>query len=145
MLAPYERLRDELGWLRDGDLYHGPGLQFHAAWERALARVCRDTADAAWWREVFESQRPVWRRAYLRMAPTPMDDLLAELIADLGLATVRERRCGFCGESLEGRRPNVLFCNSTHRRRAEWRRESALKARNGGPTGGFKLPVGALA
>lgn len=140
-MQPPEVLRDWLAWFRDGDRYHRGQVPFAEAWRQSLARACDDSPDGRWWRETFESQVGVWRHAFDREQPTAMESAFAELVADLGLAVLRERRCGYCGESLEGQRPNKRFCNADHRRKAEWLRE---KVRQGGPTGGFKRPVGAL-
>jgi hypothetical protein len=137
-MQPYERLRDELQWVRDvhevTDLNGNVacrsrgGVRFDHAWRQALARVCRDLPDGEWWRSTFQTQETAWRRAYDRTDPTNWEAEFARLIVELGLATVHERRCGFCGASLEGRRPNVRFCGPDHRRKAEWRREKLAMA-----------------
>jgi hypothetical protein len=137
-MAPPEELRDWLAWWRAGDAYHRP-VTFEHAWRMSLARVCRDRSDGEWWVRTLDEQREVWRRAFDREEPTTMEAEFAQLIDDLGLAAIRERRCGFCGASLEGRRANVRFCSLEHRKAAWWE-----KASNGGAADGSKSRAGAL-
>jgi hypothetical protein len=129
----FERLRDELQWYRDGDRYHRGGrMTFEESWETALTRTVAglSDADAKWWRRTFEQQKPVYRRSWLREPPTAMDVHFAELIVDLGLASVRERRCRYCGASLEGQRPNKRFCSLEHRKAAWWARHKPQQRRD---------------
>jgi hypothetical protein len=116
MAEPFEQLRDWLQWLRDGDRYHEGGrIDFTSAWDLAVPRVCRGR-DAQFWRATFEKQRPTWRRAFYQAEPTPGEAGLGVLIGRLGLATIRERRCGFCGEPIpDDCRPEALFCCAKHR------------------------------
>jgi len=44
---------------------------------------------------------------------------------------IPQRRCEWCGESLEERRPNVKFCNAAHRMEAFKRRRLTAEIREG--------------
>ncbi len=132
-------LRDWLSYFRDGHDGCSPtGRRFDEVWPEALARAC--ARQSAWWREMLEGQRDVWRRAYERGPQTSAEQWLAERADVLRLASVAdddeppERACGHCGGSMDGRATQARYCRmECERDAARERQRTARKAQQGTP------------
>lgn len=131
-MEPYEQLRDELAWHRDGDQYLSGGMTFSDAWRVSVEQVCKRLPDGDWWRSVFASQCETWRRHYGREPLTRGDMALALLAAErgvpLGLDDVPTDapQCAHCdGPIPEDRRPGARYCSDRCRRDAAYERERA--------------------
>jgi hypothetical protein len=125
-MEPHEALADWLRWMRDGGRTPGDPEGSGIAWERALARVVKymPPEEAKEVRAFFSEQREFWERMYQRRPRS--------------VPKVAERRCGHCSASLEGRRPNVTYCDADCRRKGKWAREREQKAAAAQPpTAGF--------
>jgi hypothetical protein len=107
------------------------GVAFGAAWANALSWARAGKGEA---REVLDWSKDAWRRAYEGIPALSRVQAVASLLTngptqpDAGGEL--ERRCGHCGASLEGRRPNVRYCNAECGRRAWSRRDKRAKLTN---------------
>jgi hypothetical protein len=130
-LSPPQRLRDALEWRRDGDAFRKGGVPFDGAWEVATAEVLKRCEETGWWREVFESQRASWERAYCGLPPTAGDRALALLgEGRVPFDTSEKPVCAHCdGEIPASRlRHHADFCSEGCRKAASWVRERERKA-----------------
>lgn len=121
-------LRRELAWRKSR------GVPFDEAWEESIERTCATrSAEADWWREEFQCEREVWRRAYEDEAALPREaafvdlltlpDSIVQLVEIPFSVEQPDRVCAHCAGDMGHAGPQARYCSRRCRRDASYLRE----------------------